>query len=257
MSCDTTTRRNRLLAPAPTSSRARCSGFTLVEMAVVILVIGLVAAISMGAFSSAFGSRDARTADGIGQEIDGALLTYARKHHHLPCPDLNGNARAGDASGACAAGAELGYVPYESLGLEPPASAARVVYGVYRNAAENADLVVPVTGAPGKADFQRALAAGAAIASVTTGHVYITGDAAATGAVDCAGNRVLHPAYALIVPVSDRDGDGSNLDGIHAGLPASGHCLASPNTAPRADFDDHVVFTGFTTLLGLISTDSP
>lgn len=240
-------------------SHARATGFTMVEMAVVVLVIGLVAAISLGAFSSAFGSRDARTADGIGQEIDGALLNFARKQHRLPCPDLNGNAREGDASGSCAADDELGYVPYESIGLEPPATMARAVYGVYRNPAANADLVKPVSasGTPGKADFQRALAAAAAVAPVANNHIYITGDAAATGAVDCVANRVLHPAYAVVVPVADRDGDGSNLDGIDAVLPGSGHCLASPNFTPKANFDDHVVATGFTTLLGLISIDSP
>ncbi|MGB8635380.1 MAG: hypothetical protein WCD36_08835, partial [Rhodanobacteraceae bacterium] len=95
------------------------------------------------------------------------------------------------------------------------------------------------------------------VTPVASTRVYITGDAAATGPVDCAANRVLHPAFAVVVPVTDRDGDGNRLDGVDAGLPTSGHCLASPNSPPSATFDDHVVFTGFTTLLGLISTDSP
>ncbi|MGB8715997.1 MAG: type II secretion system protein [Rhodanobacteraceae bacterium] len=234
-------------------ARARMSGFTLVEMAAAVLIIGVVAAISLGAFSGAFGSREVRTADGIGQTINGALLTYARKSHHLPCPDLNGDGREGDAGGTCAATADMGYVPYESIGLEQPATAARAIYGVYRNAAAGADLVVTT----GKADFQRALAAAAAVTPVASTRVYITGDAAATGPVDCAANRVLHPAFAVVVPVTDRDGDGKTLDGVDAGLPTSGHCLASPNSPPSATFDEHVVFTGFTTLLGLISTDSP
>ena len=245
--------------PAPAGAGAAARGFTLVEVAAVVLIIGLVAAISMGAFSSAFGSRDARSAEATGKDIDGALLTYARKYHHLPCPDINGNSREGDASGNCATSFAMGYLPYESLELEPPASAARAVYGVYRNAAAGADLVRPLaSGTPAKPDFQRALIAAAKIAVVDDKHVFVTGDGAATGAVDCAANRVLHPAYAIVIPVTDRDGDGSNLDGVDVGLPSSGSlCLASPNAKPRADFDDHVAFTGFTTLLGLISTDSP
>ena len=250
-------RRKIHVVPSPSCGSARMAGFTMVEMAVVVLVIGLVAAISMGAFSSAFGSRNARTADGIGNDIDGALLTYASKNNHLPCPDLNGNAREGDASGACPAGAEMGYVPYESLGLQAPATIARAVYGVYRNAGINADLVAPVAGTPNRADFQRALAAAAVVTPAANDHVFITGDNAAAGALDCAGNQMLHPAYVLVVPMLDRDGDGNTLDDIHAGLPASGRCVASPNFAPNATYDDHVAFTGFTTLLGLISTDSP
>lgn len=240
-------------------ARSRRQGFTLVELAAVVLIIGLVAAISMGAFSSAFGSRNARSADAMAQDIEGALLTYARKNHRLPCPDLNGNSREGDTGGGCPATAEIGYLPYESLELEAPASAARAIYGVYRNAAAGADLVQPAaSGTPVKVDLQRALAAAARIAVVDANHVFVTGDGAATGAVDCAGNRVLHPAWAIVVPLTDRDGDGNNLDGVDAGLPASGsRCLASPNAKPTAEFDDHVASTGFTTLLGLISNDSP
>lgn len=232
------------------------AGFTLLEVAVVLVIIGLIAAISIGTFSSAFGSRDARTAAAIGQEIDGALLTYARDHHHLPCPDSDGDAREGGAGGVCPTGLELGYVPYESLGLQAPATAARAVYAVYRNASINADLVAPVAGVPSRADFQRALVAAAAT-SVDANHPFITGDGAATGNVDCTGNRVLNPAYAVVVPALDRDGDGKTLDGVDASLPASGRCLASPNQAVGAMFDDRVVFTGFTTLLGLISRGAP
>ncbi len=237
--------------------RAHESGFTLVEVAAVVLIVGLVAAISLGAFSGAFGSRDSRTGDAMGQSVDGALLNYARVNHHLPCPDTNGNGSEGGAGGSCAANTEMGYVPYESIGLAVPPTAQRAIYGVYRNAAVGADLVIPDASAPGKAAFQRALAAAAAVTPVAGDHVYITGDGAATGPADCAANRVLHPAFVVVVPLTDRDGDGSTLDGIDAGLPASGHCLASPNFPPGLNFDDRVVFTGPTTLLGLISLDSP
>ena len=245
--------------PPPRGLRLRtraAAGFTLLELAVVMAVIGLVAAISMGAFGSAFDGRQAVTASAIGQDIDGALLTFAREHHRLPCPDSTGNAREGDAGGACPPALEIGYVPYESLGLQAPAATARAVYAVYRNAALHADLVVPAVGTPTRVDLQRALVAAAA-AGIDANHPFMTGDGAATGAEDCAGNRVLHPAYAVIVPALDRDGDGRTLDGVDASLPASGTCLASSTRASSAMFDDRVVFTGFTTLLGLISRAAP
>ncbi|HET6633219.1 MAG TPA: type II secretion system protein [Rhodanobacteraceae bacterium] len=244
-----------LMSLCPSGGRAR--GFTLLEVAIVLAVIGLVAAISIGSFAGAFGSRDARTAAAAGQDINGALMTYARTNHHLPCPDTDGDGRSDDAGG-CPAGVEMGYVPYETLGLTSPATAARAVYGVYRNASIGADLVAPIgAGLATRSDFERALAVAAAVTPVSADHVFITGDGAATGSVDCANNRVLAPAYAVVVPATDHDGDGSALDGVDAALPGGGHCLASPNSAPTADFDDHVVFTGSTTLLGLISGDAP
>ena len=238
------------------SSRARAGGFTLLELALVVALIGLIAAISMGAFGGAFDGRQAVTASAVGQDIDGAVLTFAREHHRLPCPDSNGNAREGDAGGVCPPGLEIGYVPYESLGLTAPATAARAVYAVYRNAPLHADLVAPATGTPSRVDLQRALVAGAA-AGIDATHPFMTGDGAATGPEDCVGNRLLHPAFAVIVPALDRDGDGRALDGVDASLPGSGTCLASSTRAPGATFDDRVVFTGFTTLLGLISRAAP
>lgn len=239
-----------------TNARAGKSvaGFSLVEIAIVIVVIGLVAALSMGAFSGALGGREIKTASALAQGIDGAILAYARANNHLPCPDANGDGWEDGAPGPCPASLEIGYVPYESIGVQSPATAERAIYAVYRNAGITADLVAPATLT--RVDFLRAMANGAT-AAVTTSHVYVTGDSAATGAENCGGNQVFHPAFAVIVPGSDRDGDGSKLDGINSVLPGTGKCLASPERAPDTVFDDRVVSTGFTTLLGLISTDAP
>lgn len=238
---------------------ASSTGYTMIEIAIVVAVIGLIAAVSIGAYSGALGGREVKTASAVGENVTGAIMAYARLYNHLPCPDTDGDGREGGATGACPAGREIGYVPYESVGLSLPPTAQRAVYGVYRNAGIGADLVAPVAGTPTRNNFLRAMAnaSNAAIISVSAGHVFITGDKAATGAENCAGNRVLHPAFAVVIPGSDRDGDGKTLDGINAVLPGTGQCLASPDRVPDTVFDDRVISTGFTTLLGLISTDAP
>ncbi len=235
-------------------------GYTLAEVAIVVIVIGLIAAISVGAYSKALGGNEVRTASASAENITGAVLAFARLNNRLPCPDTDGDGREGDSSGACPANREVGYVPYESIGLDNPPTVERGIYGVYRNAGATADLVVPAATLS-RNNFQRALIRGSALATapaaISATHVFVTGNNASTGAENCGSQRVFHPAFVVVVPGSDRDGNGNNLDGIHAGLPGSGLCIASPDRVPNTVFDDRTVSTGFTTLLGLISTDAP
>ena len=231
------------------------AGYTLVEIAIVVTVIGLIAALSIGTYSGALGNRDVKTASAYGENITGAILAFARLNNRLPCPDTDGDGREGDAAGACPAGREVGFIPYETVGLSNPPTVERGVYGVYRNAAITADLVVP-SATLTRSNFKRAIVAGS-IPAVTAAHVFITGNNASTGAENCAATRVFHPAFVVVIPGADRDGNGNNLDGIHAGLPGTGLCIASSDRVPNTVFDDRVTSTGFTTLLGLISADAP
>jgi len=232
------------------------AGFSLVEIAIVVTVIGLIAAISIGTYAGALGNRDVKTASANAENVTGAILAYARLYNHLPCPDTDGDGREGNAAGTCPAGQETGYVPYESIGLGTPPTIDRGIYVVYRNSAASADLVAPVAGTPTRSNFLRAIVAGSNTAVAAT-HVFVTGNNASTGAENCTTNRVFHPAFAVVAPGKDRDGNGNNLDGIHVGLPGTGLCIASPDRVPNTVFDDRVASTGFTTLLGLISTDAP
>lgn len=238
--------------------RRTATGFSLIEVAIVVLIIGVVAAIAMGAFSSAFGSRNERSAGATGNTIIGAMFAYAKQHHRLPCPDNDGDAREDGIGSACLNGLQVGQVPYQSIGLAVPPTVEKAMYAVYRNPSINADLVAPVAGVPQRSDLQHALQAAARSAGVNPSYVYITGDGERTGAIDCASNPLLHPAFVIVVPLRDRDGNGSAFDGVDTALlSGSSLCAASPSRAPDAVFDDHVALVGFSTLLGVISRNAP
>ena len=66
---------------------------------------------------------------------------------------------------------------------------------------------------------------------------YLTGNAAAAGAIDCAANRVMAAAYWVVIPLQDKDGDGNRLDAPHT---AETLCAASPFTPLRMASDDVV-----------------
>lgn len=231
-------------------------GFSLIEVVVVLMILGLLTWLVSGTYGSAVGGRDRDLAQARGKTVQEAIRAFALNNARLPCPDTVGTGWEN-----CGGGAQIGWTPYRSLGLEQPADRDRFAYEVYRNAGASADLAVRAerTGdAVGDVRYQdiRDLMAGLQTAqaqAVSNAFVYLTGDGATQGAVNCAANRVAHPAFVLIAPLEDRDGDGSRFDGVHAGLPAAGLCVQSAATAASAAQDDVVLSESLSSLMGWLS----
>lgn len=245
--------------------RLRQRGFSLIELSVVLLATGLLGWAVASGYGNAAALQDRDRARQSAESLREGLRAFALRNGRLPCPDTGGSGWEGDAAGACASGAEAGWLPYRSLGLDLPPDALRAAYGVYRNrnaTGGDADLAVATertgdaAGTPGYRNA-RDLVAGLAIAgrqALTTAHVRLTGDDAAEGAVDCAANVRSHPAFFIVVPLEDRDGDGNRFDAPHtAGAP----CAYAPGTALRSDRDDVVVAESLDALAGWIGARAP
>ena len=238
-------------SPAATLPQRAAQGFTLIEIAIVLVVMGLMLSAAAAAYVNMFGANRSRLAgDSALASMSDALVAFARTHNRLPCPDLDGSGNEG-AAGACPASTEVGWYPYVATGLTNPAPAARAIYGVYR--AAGADLVVAseltgdVAGASTYADggdFIRKLTAAASVPATDT-HIYTTGDGGPSGAENCATNVVGNPAFVVVLPGDDRDGDGKNVDGIHNTMPASGHCFVAPTRPMDSHSDDRSTAIGF------------
>lgn len=118
---------------APLPCRRRCTGFTLVEMAVVVTLIGILLAMGLAVATSVMqNTQRSVTKDRLGT-IRLALMAYYRANTGVfPCPDAPAGAatRDGvqDVVGAnCSA--QFGTVPYVDLGL--PRETALDGYGNY------------------------------------------------------------------------------------------------------------------------------
>ena len=144
----------------------------------------------------------------------------------------------------------------------------RAAYGVYRNAAANADLTVLAertdipalaTSALDARDLIIALNfAAAATAPAAATHLYLTGDNQTQGAVDCAANVRANPAFVLVMPLRDRDGVGNEFDGIHNAFSTSASlCASAPGTPFSAQTDDVVVAESFAALGGWLQSRVP
>lgn len=247
------------MSPERTCSRSRTSGFTIVEIAVTVAVIGLIGASS----AAAFARLTQRSQDGlaVGAEmavLSEAVVAFAATRHRLPCPSTDGSGWEG-TNGVCAPGAQVGMFPYQAVGLPFPGLAAAARYGVYRNA--SADLATAreytgdAAGRPdfaGRGDFVHALRA-AAIRPASNAHPFVTGDGALNGAENCAGNVRGNPAFMIALPGTDRNGNGNAFDGIHLGLLDPGLCFAAPTRAHDSGFDDTSFALGFFALMARLN----
>lgn len=253
--------------------RQRCrhsNGFSLVEMAIVLVVLGLISWTVSSAYDNTGPARDRAIALQTGEALREALRAFALQNARLPCPDTVGS---GDENltpaGACAEAAAAGWLPYHALGLDMPKASLRASYAVHRNASAStgdADLAVRTerTGdAPGAAGYRnvRDLLAGLRNATnepANSAMASITGDAAASGAIDCSANDRSEPAFFLIFPLSDRDADGKRLDSVHAGSTLSSLlCAYAPGTPLTLDHDDVVIAESNVSLAGWLGARVP
>jgi len=90
-----------------------CRGFTLVEVAVVLVIVGLLLGGFIGSLSSRIEvARYTETMDDL-ESIKQAIIGYAYKNGVLPCPDADAD---GISETSCSTG-PAGNVPWVTLGL--------------------------------------------------------------------------------------------------------------------------------------------
>ena len=227
----------------------RQRGFTFLEMAVVLVVAGVLSWASFSAFDTMNDLKDRNQAQALAQEMQSHLRTFTVRNGRLPCPDTSAGGTGYEAltGGACTAGVQSGWFPYTSLGMAVPTDNLRARYAVFRatnaTAGLDADLAVAKerTGDPvdhinhlDVTDLMTALNNAGALAA-SSARPYLTGDAGVAGAINCTSNLVMNVAYWLVVPLKDRSGDNDRLDPPHT---TTSLCALSPSAPIRVDSDD-------------------
>lgn len=101
----------------------RARGFSLVELSIVVLVIGIVLTMGIGAWTANLENQAHASTAQRQATVKEALTGYLRRNSRLPCPDtdfaapdgIENRATAGDPTTACTAA--FGVLPYVTLGL--------------------------------------------------------------------------------------------------------------------------------------------
>jgi prepilin-type N-terminal cleavage/methylation domain-containing protein len=237
---------------------SRQRGFSLLELVFVLVVIGVLSLLANFAFSGADDVRQRKQAQAQAEVVREALRYYVLANKRLPCPDFNADGyESRDASGTCSQNGEIGYVPYYAIGLTP-SDENRMTYGVFRAAWPNditvlAERTGDLEGEPGYMSIGDAITALMAIPATVSGteHIFVAG-LNTNGSSDCSAAVSTHPAFVLIVPNTDRDGDGNLLDGVNVNANAT-KCIASPLQPLAWNYDDVVVVESPTSLIGWLT----
>ncbi|GAA6142583.1 prepilin-type N-terminal cleavage/methylation domain-containing protein [Hydrogenophaga sp. 5NK40-0174] len=243
-------------------------GFSMVEVAVVVAIVSLMSWATFSAFETASRGQDRQQAKAVAYSLQSSLRAFAMRQGRLPCPDSDAAADGYEnlAAGTCPAGTTLGWFPYTSVGLPLPEESVRARYAVYRQANAtarlDADLAVSTertadtTGEGRQADVSDLITAlrNASGQATSNARAYVTGDAGAAGALDCAGNVVMNVAYWVVVPGLDLDGNGNRLDAPHA---TASLCATSPAAPSRNVSDDVVLAETSTELAGWLRSQLP
>ncbi|QOC22177.1 type II secretion system protein [Wenzhouxiangella sp. AB-CW3] len=226
-------------------------GFTLVELAIALTVIGVLAWIATDTFGNLNPVADRATALAHGEELRSSMRAFALAHGRLPCPDREGDGLESLEQDACPPELETGWVPYVSLGMSQPIPELRAYYGVFRSTDSQADLAraikrLPGGGPPGSGDLVRGLINADRLAT-DPDRIILTGSGGGDGNPDCVNNPVRNVAWFAVSPLTDRSGSGRRLDSVHdqPGFPS---CAHAPSTPPGYNRDDVVTAETFSRL---------
>lgn len=232
--------------------RTAQGGFSMVEVAIALVVAGLMSWAAFSGYETVTAQQEIERGRAEAEQLQSIVRAFALRYGRLPCPDSDAVADGYEnpPNGNCAAGNQVGWFPYVSVGLPMPTDKFLARYSVYRGATFATDFAVAAerTGdGPGDATYSDVTDLIAAlnnvqavppVGGVDAAKTHITGDAGIAGAIDCAANRVMTAAYWIIVPLQDKSGDGDRFDAPHT--PGS-VCAASPSAPLRFGSDDVVV----------------
>ena len=100
-------------------SRARQAGFSLVEMAIVMVIIGLMIGGLLTPLSVQLEQRKVADTQKALDQAREALTGFALRNGYLPCPAVSAANGLEDRSGAaCRDGKRAGFLPWATLGLD-------------------------------------------------------------------------------------------------------------------------------------------
>ena len=101
----------------PVARLRRHEGFTLVELAIVIAIVGLLLGAFLAPLRAQIDAARIRETERMLGEIREALIGYAIVRGALPCPDVAADGIDGAAPAACTGTALEGVLPFQALGV--------------------------------------------------------------------------------------------------------------------------------------------
>jgi len=101
----------------PLRHRSRQAGFTIVEIAIVLLVVGLMIGGLVAPLSSQLEQRRVSNTERVMEDAREALFGFALRNNYLPCPAISAIDGREDRAGSIC-NKRYGYLPWATLGVQ-------------------------------------------------------------------------------------------------------------------------------------------
>ena len=133
--------KNILHSPFCMLKKINRSGFTLIELAIVMVIVGIIISVVATVIPSLIQTAKNKKTQAILEKMDYAIQGYVVANHRLPCPDSTGDGKADPDDGSDCSGYACD-LPYITLGLSNGEDAwgNTLLYAVYGNTGSIVDL---------------------------------------------------------------------------------------------------------------------
>jgi len=247
----------------PAYSRARTAGFTLVELAVVIVIVSVLLGVVLTPLATRIQMQQVRDQQRTLDEIREALLGFAQSQGRLPCPDTDGDGQENwpcNVNGVPATA--IDELPYATLGvMATDRWGRRYVYAVTSQLTNIVQTGEPTAATPGEADTDDRLdlmdrgrltlserRSDKSLATITTSAAAIVVSLGGNGlgGTDLDGNTL--PAPTGTDELENTNTDATFMTRIRTD--GGTGCNDTAGTSPLCEFDDLVVMVPTPLLLG-------
>ncbi len=215
-------------------------GFTLIELAIVLLVVGLLLGTIMMPLATQFRIRETRAAQEQIEMVRQTLIGFTQSQGRVPCPDTDRDGLENGTAPSC--GNSNGFLPHATLGL-PSTDPWGHLY-VYRVATEFTNTAATGVSCGGGGDSQLGLCDTGSITIFTRGD-----DSGTAGIQSKFQNNYATNAAVVIVSFGPNGFCGTRPDGTQM-APATGTCpttgVTTTDEFENSDTDGNFVSRTYT-----------
>jgi prepilin-type N-terminal cleavage/methylation domain-containing protein len=232
----------------PENIMNRQNGFTLVEMAVVLLIIGLLLGGLVPGISSQMEQQQTNETRKQLEEIQQALVGFTVANGRLPCPaSTSSNGEESPVGGGTCTNAYDGYVPAATLGIASVDSTTKLVTDGWGKPIRYAVAANTISGVADTLTSANGMQSATMSSIASANLLNICASATGISGSNCgaASNKLTDKAPALIYSTGKNGGYGgtgtdeaANLNGDRVFV---SHAPA-PSTATNGEFDDIMIW---------------
>jgi prepilin-type N-terminal cleavage/methylation domain-containing protein len=228
-----------------------CSGFTFIELSIVMIIGGIIISILVGVVPLIFVNDRVNETREVLSNMDYVLQGYLSVNKRLPCPDTNGNGQENRNDNSTSADftddsclAYQGNLPYVTLGIvsDKDVWKNRLYYGVYED-------LIQTDNSSFCGDLEDFITAAATIHEENPGEsdkLHVTSRAVSP-------NPSINMAYVIISGgLKDLNGSDTRFDGFNSS--ALSHQFECEERFVEDDYDDIVKTRSLSYLYGKLCT---